>query len=154
MTLSLIITLILIGLLLLILEILVIPGSGVVGVIGFAMIAAGIFYTYKDHDSLTGHLVLASSFILSAAGVYLSIRSKTWKYAMLNTKIDGKSPGLPENLLKKGDKGIAISRLAPAGTAIFGETKCEVHTLGEFVDAGSELEIIKTEQQKIIVKSI
>lgn len=154
MTLSLIIVLVLIGLLLLILEILVIPGTGVVGIIGFIMIALGIYYSYTVHGALTGHLVLGSSLVLSVAGVVLSIRSKTWKYAMLNTKLDGKAPSADDHQLQKGDIGTAVSRLAPAGTAVFDDIKIEVHTQGDFVDPGTRIEIFKIDQRKVFVKPI
>jgi membrane-bound ClpP family serine protease len=154
MTLSIIIALVLVGILLLILEILVIPGAGFAGIIGFILIAIGIYYGYSSHGTLAGSLILAGAFVLSVLGVYLSVRSKTWKSAMLDTKIEGKSPTFSETELKKGDHGIAVGRLAPAGTAMFGEIKTEVHTLGDFVNPGTEIEIIKIDHQKIIVKPL
>ncbi len=152
--LSIIIALILVGLLLLIVEILVIPGTGVVGIVGFIMIAAGIYQTYSSHGVLTGNSVLAGTFILSVVAVYLSIRSKTWNKAILATELEGRSPSAIIDNISLGDTGIAVSRLAPAGTAVFGEVKCEVHTLGDFVDAGDEIVIIKIDRHKIIVKPI
>lgn len=152
MLLSVIIAIILAGLLLLVLEILVIPGTGVVGIIGFILIAIGIYYGYRDHEALTGNIILASTFVLSIASVWLSLRSKTWNKAMLHTQLEGKAPSLITENLTIGDKGVAISRLAPAGTALIGDVKCEVHTLGDFIDQGSEIVVIKVDQNKIYVK--
>ena len=58
MTLTTILILLLLGLGLVILELLVVPGTTAVGVIGGLMLIAGIWFTYNKYGSTTGHMVL------------------------------------------------------------------------------------------------
>ena len=146
--------LIIIGLTFIVLEILVIPGQGIAGIIGLIIMAVGIWQTYAVYGSTTGHIVLATSFILSVVSLVLSLRSKTWKKMMLNSEIKGRVNEIDANKIKKGDKGKSVSRLVPAGKAVFGDEYYEVHTYGTFIDQNVEIEVVKIEQNKIFVKQI
>lgn len=153
MTWTLIAVLILIGLLFIVLEILVIPGQGVFGIIGLIVMAIGIYQTYKVYDNTAGHIVLASSFGLSVISLVISLRSKTWKKMMLSSKINSKVNIIDEQNIKIGDIGKSISRLAPSGKALINNEYYEVRTNGEFVDQSKEIEVIEIEYNKIIVKN-
>lgn len=149
-----ILALIVIGLLFLVLEILVIPGVGVAGIIGFILLGIGVWQTYIVYGATTGHLVLGGTIILTFVFLALSLRSKTWKRVMLNSSIDSKVNVIDETKLKPGDKGIADSRLAPAGTALINGDYYEVRTTGEFIDPDTALEVTKLESNKVFVKRI
>ena len=71
---------------------------------------------------------------------------------MLNSKIEGKTNVIDENKIKAGDTGKTTSRLSPAGKAIINGDYYEVHTQSEFMDPGTEIEIIKIDFNKIYVK--
>ena len=99
---TLIAVLILIGLLFIILEILVIPGQGIAGVIGLIVMAVGIWQTYESHGSTAGHIVLASSFVASLISLVLSLRSNTWNKMMLHSKMNSKVNMINEEKIKVG----------------------------------------------------
>jgi len=149
---SVIVVLILIGLLFIILEILVIPGVAIFGILGVIIILIGVWQSYITYGTTAGHIVLASSILLSIVTLVLSLRSKTWKRMMLNSKIEGKTNVIDENKIKAGDTGKTTSRLSPAGKAMINGDYYEVHTQSEFVDPGTEIEIIKIDFNKIYVK--
>ena len=149
---SVIVVLILIGLLFIILEILVIPGVAVFGILGVIIILIGVWQSYISYGTTAGHIVLASSILLSIVTLVFSLRSKTWKRMMLNSKIEGKTNVIDENKIKAGDTGKTTSRLSPAGKAMINGDYYEVHTQSEFVDPGTEIEIIKIDFNKIYVK--
>ena len=149
---SVIVVLILIGLLFIILEILVIPGVAIFGILGVIIILIGVWQSYITSGTTAGHIVLASSILLSIVTLVLSLRSKTWKRMMLNSKIEGKTNVIDENKIKAGDTGKTTSRLSPAGKAMINGDYYEVHTQSEFVDPGTEIEIIKIDFNKIYVK--
>ena len=111
-------TFIVLGLLFLILEILVIPGVGIAGVIGFILIAVGVWQSYAAYGAMAGHLVLAGTFVLTVVTLVLSLRGRTWKKLMLSTNIDGKVNTIDLSKIKAGDTGKTVSRLAPMGKAI------------------------------------
>ena len=152
MTWSVIIILLLVGLLFILLEILVIPGVGVAGILGTVLIIFTIWQTYKIYGFVAGHYTLASTLVFTILLLYFSFKSKTWKKMMLNSKIEGKVNTVDEKKLKVGDVGKTISRLAPAGKGLFNGEYYEVHSQGDFIDPGKEIIIVKINFNKIIVK--
>lgn len=152
MTWSVIIILLLVGLLFILLEILVIPGIGVAGILGTVLMIFTIWQTYKIHGALAGNYTLASTLVFAFFLLYFSFKSKTWKKMMLNSKIESKVNTINEEKLKVGDEGKTVSRLAPAGKALFNEDYYEVHSQGDFVDPGKDIIIVKINFNKIIVK--
>lgn len=152
MSLSVAILLIILGLILLLLEILVIPGI-VVGILGVCLSLAGIASVYINQGVATGHLVLAGTVIVSIAMLYFAFRSGTWKKVSLNTSLEGKVNTFNTNNISVGDTGIAISRLAPSGKAMINNNQYEVHSMEGFVAEESEIVVVKIKDNKIIIKS-
>jgi len=144
--------LIVIGLLCLVLEILVIPGTGVAGFIGFGLLAVGIWQAYSVYGSTAGHLTVGGTLLLTVLTLFFSLRAKTWRRIMLDSKIDSRVNVIDEQMLKLGDTGKSVSRLVPAGKAIFNGEYYEVRTTGEFLDPETEIEVEKIEANKIFVK--
>ncbi len=148
----LVIVLIAVGILLLLLEVLVIPGTGFAGIAGFAAIAGGIWVAYADLGTQTGNIVLGVTIVVNIIAVWLGIRSKTWKKAALRSTIDGKVNIIDNLNLKVGDTGTTISRCAPMGKAEFNNHFVEVDSRGEFIDQNTQVEIIKIDNSKIYIK--
>lgn len=149
---TIILVLILVGLLFLVLEILVIPGTTVVGVVGFVMMAVGIWQSYALHGTPTGHYVLIATIVFTIGLLVLSLRSKTWKRVMLNTSIDGKVNEIDANAVRIGDVGKAISRIVPMGKALINDQYFEVTSTGDLIDQGTEIRVVKIDGNKIFVK--
>lgn len=148
-----IVFLIAIGIITILLEILVIPGVGIVGIIGFVSVVFGIIQAYTVYGTMAGNITLIVSAFIMVLLFVMSLRSNTWKRLMLNDSIDSKMNTIDEALVKVGSEGISISRLAPSGTARIEGELYEVHTLGEFVDENTELIVVKVNRNKIIVKT-
>lgn len=144
--------LIVIGLLFLVLEVLVIPGVGVAGIIGFILIAIGIWQTYAYYGSPAGHSVLAGTLVLTLGTLALALRSKTWRRVALHDRIDGRVNLIDAEKVKVGDGGKTVSRLAPAGKALINGEFYEVRTTGEFVDQEQEIIVERIDHNKIFVK--
>lgn len=144
--------LIVVGLVLLVIEVLVIPGVGVAGIFGMAAIVTAVWQAYVTHGSVAGHYTVAGLAILTFFTLFLSIRSKTWTRAMLASSIDSKVNVIEEQAVHPGDQGKTVSRLAPAGKALINNNYYEVRTKGEFVDQNQEIEVLEISFNKIIVK--
>ena len=144
--------LILVGFLFLLMEILVLPGTNVAGFIGFALIAIGVWQAYTGYGALAGSLTLAGSVVFSVVALYLSLKSGTWRRASLKSNIDGRVNLVDAEKIRVGDTGFAVSRLAPMGKARINDEYYEVRTLGEYLDPGTEVEVIGIEFNKITVK--
>ncbi len=149
-----VILLILVGIALLVIEILVIPGAGVAGIVGFGVMIAGIWLAYTRIGVTEGNIVLIATLAINIVGITLTLRSKTWKAAMLKSEITSKVNVIDTESFKVGDKGVAISRCAPMGKAMFNNKYIEVSALSEFIDQESEIEIIRISENKIYIKQI
>ena len=84
-------------------------------------------------------------------GTIFFFRFKTWKPLMLKTEIDSKV-NVPDQNITVGMEGKTVSRLAPAGKAIFENITEEVFSQNDFIDENQEVIITKIEGNKIIVK--
>lgn len=151
MSIGVIVTLILLGIICLILEFLVIPGA-IVGIIGSLMIVGGIVGAYTI-SSVVGNITLVSTLLFLIIAVILVLRHKTWRKLMLKTNIDSKVNEIDESKLQPGVEGIAISRLAPMGKGRFDNIVEEVSSIHGFVDVDTPIVITKIEGNKIFVKS-
>lgn len=147
-----IILIILVGLLLMILDFLVIPG-GVVAIFGVLCMIAGIITTYVLYGATAGTIMIFAVAIVTLLSFYFMMRTKTWRKLQLNTQIDSKMNEISEQL-RPGDAGVALSRLAQKGTGLFGDQKVEVTSVQDFVDVNTPIEIVKIEQNEIFVKPI
>ncbi len=154
MTWTIIAVLIGVGFLFLLLEILVLPGTNIAGVLGFVLLGVGIWQAYAIYGGFAGTITLVITVILSVFALYYALKSQTWKRAALNKNIDGKVNVIDVAKIKPGDKGKAISRLVPMGKAIINGEYYEVKTNGGFIDQGTEIEVIKIEYNKVFVKKI
>ncbi|KAF0203524.1 MAG: hypothetical protein FD170_951 [Bacteroidetes bacterium] len=152
MSLTLIIILIVAGLLFLLLEVMVIPGTTVVGVAGFALIAFSVWESYHTFGTPIGHFVLLGTIFFTILTIYLSLKSKTWNKIMLKTEVDGRVNEIDTNNIKVGDSGVSVSRLAPSGKAIFNDEYFEVHTNGEFIDQETNILVTHFLDNKVFVK--
>ncbi len=146
--------LILVGLVLLVLEILVIPGAGIAGVIGFLLMVSGVWLAYIKEGSAGGNITLLATILLNVTLIILILRSKTWKRTQLKTSVSGKVRTFENMDLKVGMHGKTISRCAPTGKAAFSDNYVEVDAGTTYLKTGTTIEIIKINGNKIFVKHI
>lgn len=151
---TIIIALIVVGLLMVLLEILVIPGMGVAGIFGFALMAIAVFLSYSRIGTTEGHIVLVGTIAFNLLFLVLALRSKTWNRFMLKKNVDSRVNIFDESGIKAGDTGTTISRCAPSGKALINNEFYEVHARSEFIDEDQLVEVIKVEHNKIFVKHI
>ena len=150
---SLIITLIVIGIILLAIEVLIVPGFGIPGILGLLSLTGAAILGFTMFDRTTGLIVLGSIIVATSVSTWLILRSKTWKMATLHEKITAKADLHPaEKGITEGTTGITISRLAPMGKVRFGEVDAEVSSIQGIIDRGRQVEVVSTEDGKIIVK--
>jgi membrane-bound ClpP family serine protease len=84
------------------------------------------------------------------------LRSGTWKKLMLKTSIDGKvdTIGKEEGKVKVGDRGVTVTRLAPGGKVLVNGEYFEAKSVDILIDPREEIEVIRIEDNKVIVKPI
>lgn len=147
---GLIITLILVGIVLMIAEILLIPGVGVAGILGLLSMGGSCWYAFYEYGNLTGGIVAGVTAVVLVVFAVVVLRAKTWKRMTLNTTIESKVNQLTVEL-RVSDKGRTITRLAPMGSVRFGDEIVEVKALEGMIDPNVEVEICMIEDGKIYV---
>ena len=146
--------LILVGLVLIIVEIIFIPGTTVVGLIGLVFTAIGIIFSYSSFGNEVGFYVLLGTGLASAGALYFSFRKGAWKRFSHQSSIDSKfNEGITDHL-NTGEEGISTSALRPMGSADFQGKVFEVKTNGEYVANGIKVRIIKIQSNSILVEPI
>ncbi|MBQ2113148.1 MAG: hypothetical protein II194_08015 [Bacteroidales bacterium] len=149
-----IITLILVGLVLIFAEILLIPGVGVAGILGILSMGGSCFYAFYEYDNTTGAIVTAVNVVLLVALTVWILRAKTWKKMSLETNIDSKAVSSDASVLALGDRGKTLTRLAPMGSARFGDYVVEVKALEGMLDPNIDVEVVLIEDNKIYVNTV
>lgn len=150
-----VIILIILGIFLFLVEFLLIPGITIAGIGGAILTISGIYLAFVRFGTETGAIILLSTLVISVFIFALSLRARTWNRAILSTNIDGRVNEIPEvEKIKPGDKGMAVTRLAPMGSVkvnnhVF-EAKCE----SGYVNPRTEIVVTKVTANQIIVKPL
>ncbi len=143
-----------IGISLIVIEIIFVPGTTIVGVLGLICIIAGILYGFSTFGTPMGWGITVVTTIISTAIIIISLKSGVWKRFALSNTMDSKvNEHLPIEI-NPGEEGVALSALRPIGNAEFGNDKMEVTTLGELVDTGSKVKVTHIEGRVIYVEQL
>lgn len=146
--------LILSGVALIIVEIIFVPGTTIVGILGFLTGAYGVYRSYELYGQTAGHFVLGGSLTLMFVAVVLSFKSGAWKrFALKGAMRTPVNKDLTSGL-EIGMEGTTVSSLKPIGKAEFEDKEFEVTSLGNFVEESQPIKIIKLERNKIFVEPI
>ena len=149
---ALIIILLILGVVLLALEIVALPG-GVAGFFGVLFMGAGVWQSYGRFGSQVGTIILICAIVLCLLMLVLFMKAKTWQRFSLNEEVDSKVNQL-EPTVKAGTRGVTISRLAPTGKALIDGEQMEVHAVNKFIDPDRPIEVVSTEGYRIDVREV
>ena len=149
-----ILALLIIGLALIVVEVVFVPGTTLVGILGVIFLGAAIMSSYRNYGTEVGFYVLIGTAAVTAVALFFSFRSQAWSRFANNSAIKSKvNEGLTAPLAM-GDEGIAISTLKPMGKVQFKGKEFEVKTLGDYVDVGTRVRIVHLQENQIIVKPL
>lgn len=145
---------ILIGLVLIIVEIIFVPGTTVVGIAGFLSMGYGIYQSYSLYGNSVGTLTLVASLLVSGLLIYMSFRNRSWERFSLKSEMTSKVNESFDLELQPGDKGRSVSSLKPIGKALFHDEEVEVRSNGGFVEENQEIEVLRVEGKNIFVQPV
>ncbi len=149
-----IISLITIGLVLLVVEVIFIPGTTVVGILGVIFMAVGVVISYRHFGNDVGLYVLLGAGTSTVAAVIYSFRSGAWDKFSLKDAINSRvNEGLTDQL-SVGDEGTTVSTLRPFGKAEFKNELFEVRTTGHYLKPGTRVRIVSIDGLQILVEEI
>jgi membrane-bound serine protease (ClpP class) len=159
-----------IGLCLVVLEIFIIPGSIVVGLLGTLMMLGALLWAMVDHWPSSPGLPSSIDFerpmfnfitALVGTAVLIAILAKLLPKTSIYNRLvlsaaDASGPAVTiplSNLaVKTGDVGEATTTLRPAGKARFGSEVHDVVTNGGFIDAGAGVKIVEVDGMRVVVE--
>jgi membrane-bound ClpP family serine protease len=147
-----ILSLLLIGLTLIIVELVFIPGTTVVGLLGLVFAIVGIIISYSHFGNDTGLYILLSTSAATLLALIYSFRSGAWSKFSLKSSSDSKvNEGMTASL-QIGDEGVTVSTLRPIGKAEFNNKTFEVKTSGNYIERGEKVRITRIEAHQIVVE--
>ena len=143
-----------VGIILIVVELIFIPGTTVFGIAGLVLTIVGVVLSFTTFGSGTGLLVLVGAFAALGITMFFSLRSGAWEKLSLKQSSKGRVNEDIKHSVWKGDVGIALSALRPSGKVEFKETTIEVSTLGSYVDAGAKVRVVEVRPNKILVEAV
>ncbi|WP_057937941.1 NfeD family protein [Algoriphagus resistens] len=152
MTILVLSSLLLIGLILLLAEVLFVPGTTVVGIFGLAVSLAGVVYAFLSFDAGIAWWITSIAVVLNLAAIVYGFSSGVWNRFSLKSAMQGGAFDGRTDALQIGMPGKTTSDLKPIGKASFGDIVYEVKSENGFIPVGTEVTIFKIENNKIIVK--
>jgi membrane-bound serine protease (ClpP class) len=172
------VALVVVGLALIAIELLVIPGFGVAGLLGLAAFFTGLFIAMVGQGAATSDffrttLVLLGATTLMIIGAWLILRflprRRLFRGLSLQTSL-ARGSGLEESpdgsqhvestvhsgshVSLVGARGIALTDLRPAGVARIDNHRVDVVTEGGFIEEGRSIEVIADEEYRRVVKAV
>ena len=153
----------LIGVGLIVLEVFVIPGFGVAGILGITLMLGSIFFVFdKAYDFqtaimwlsisvvLTSGLVILAAFLLPDTALFRRFALST----VMDTEMGYHSSGSDDFQGYLGQSGTALTPLRPSGTARIGGNRVDVVTVGNFIAQDSDIKVVEVEGSKVFVEAV
>jgi membrane-bound serine protease (ClpP class) len=152
------------GLLAVAVEVFILPGFGIAGVLGALLIGAAIVLAMlgsfpTNGDVIQALLVLGASVFITLAIAYAWLRHlpNSRRFSGLIHQdsahsAQGYVSALPRAELV-GKLGVAITDLRPAGVATIDGEKIDVVTDGEYIASGARVEVLRAEGYRHVVRS-
>ncbi len=139
-------------------ELHVLPGHGVAGTLGIAALIGAVFLSFGIPFFFAALQAFAIAIVLSAIGFAIATRIFPESAFMRRLVFLGvQGPDFVTSADQRsllGAIGIASSYLRPAGVAVLHGKRIDVLTEGEFVSAGSAVEVTRVEGARIFVRPI
>jgi membrane-bound serine protease (ClpP class) len=146
-------------------EIFVLPGFGIAGVLGTLAIVASMVLAMMGARPSAGDVaqalaVLGASLFITTAVIFAWLRhlpnSGRFRGLLLQGAVN-KSQGFvsaPNRGDLIGRDGVAVTDLRPSGTARVGEERLDVVTEGEYLPQGSRVQVVQSDGYRHVVRAI
>ncbi|WP_158858401.1 NfeD family protein [Lunatibacter salilacus] len=152
MTIFIISSLIIFGSLLVMVEILFVPGTTIIGLIGVIFSGIGVYYGYQEFPASTATIIFVVTVLINLGMLIYGFKAGVWKKFSLTDTNTGRSFDGRLLGLEIGQKGRTTSDCKPFGKAEFGDIIYEVKSDNGFISTNEDVYIQKLENNKIIIK--
>ena len=142
------------GFLLILVEVYLIPGFNVVGILGFLLVIFAVGYVFLEQGLVGGTLAMVAALVCGGGMFWALWRAGAWQRFILSTSLgagsSSESGEQPKHFL--GRTGRAITPLRPTGAAEFDGVRVEVTTEGEYIAAGSTVHVVAMSRRTHVVR--
>jgi membrane-bound ClpP family serine protease len=135
--------LVLLATVLLTVEVALIPGFGVAGVLGILSMLASVFYAFFVVGNVAGWITIIVSGLICVSLFLWALYGKSLDRLALKKNIDSNVKGDELDKIKVGDRGITKTRLALIGDA---------NINGEVVEVKSEMGFINENEDIVVIR--
>jgi len=159
------------GVILILIEIFVIPGFGIFGILGIILVLLGLTLGMVPNEFFdftfvpTGDLFMALMTVVLAAIIAVSLifalapKINQWqmfsRFSLADTQ--QREAGYTASIYKEtllGREGTAHTRLMPSGKIVIDDEIYDAYSRGEFIDRGEKVMVISTEGTSLRVKKV
>jgi membrane-bound serine protease (ClpP class) len=154
-TLFLVLGLFLVGMMLIAVEALVIPGFGLAGIAGMLMVGFTIYHAWSELGAGWGVTLAVTALLGSVALVLWVPHSRLGKGLRLTTAMDGLAAydhDAKRAGIGPGSRGQTVTQLRPSGFAMFGDSRVEVRSDGDYVASGVPVQVVALKDGKVFVE--
>lgn len=150
------IALILLGLGLVVVEVYLIPGMNVVGIVGVLMVVFALGYIFAEAGITGGVVATLVTFGVGGGIFYWMWRNGAWNRFILSTNLGQDRKTVAREAEQRarylGRVGIAVTPLRPTGIVEIDGERIEVATEGEFISARSLVRVVAMDRRRYFVR--
>ncbi len=144
------------GFLLILVEVYLVPGFNVVGILGFLLVLFAIGHVFVEGGLIAGALALAGSMVFGVFFFWALWRSGAWQRFVLSASLTTDTVAASREMEQRkrflGRTGHAVTPLRPVGTAEVDGKRIEVTTEGEYIAKGSEICVVAMKRRSHVVR--
>ena len=155
------------GIVLIGVEVFVVPGFGVFGVLGIVAFLGGVFMaqigslpTQADLGRAAGVLSAAIILVFAATWFFLQSMFGSWRLkrsGVILPETTDRDEGYTSADVRtdmEGAEGVAITDLRPAGVGLFGEERMDVVSESEWIEEGTRIRVLTAEGYRHVVRAM
>ena len=139
---------------LLVVEILFIPGVGFSGVMGLLSMVGAVFYAFFVIGNLAGWVTLLVASVICVLLLLWALYGNSLDRVALKKNIDSKVESVDVARFAVGDCGVARTRLALMGDVEINGLLVEVKSEDGFIDEGEKVEVSRLSGDSVFVKRV
>lgn len=149
-----IIGLLLAGIVFLLIELFLIPGTSFASLISGCCMIYAVYHAFAHMGVWWGTATLLIAIVVAVLSVIWFMRSKTLDKVSLKKDIEGSVEQPGRDAIKVGDEGVSLTRLALIGNAQFQDDIIEVKSAEGFIEAKTPIRVVRKDNSLILVEPI
>lgn len=138
----------------LVLEVVFIPGFGFTGVLGVLSMIGSVFYAFVQLSTAAGWITLLVCVLVCISLFLSALYGNSLDKMALKKNLKSKANDLDISQFNVGDHGVTRTRLALIGEALINGQVVEVKSEGGFINENEEIEIIRISGGSLFVAKV